>query len=49
MFVNKIVSMSVANSWVELNLENRLARGRCLRAYKHMVKLTLNQYGTLGS
>ena len=47
--MNKIVSISVTNLWVELNLENRLARGRRLRAYKHMVKLTLNQYGTLGS
>ena len=43
------MSMSVTNSWVKLNLENQLAREGSLRVYKHMVKLTLNQYRTLGS
>ena len=37
------------NSLVELTLENRFARECCPRTYKHMVKLTLNPYGTLGS
>ena len=32
----------------ELTLENWLVRNGCLRAYKHMVKFTLNPYGTLG-
>ena len=40
---------NVANPWVELTLENRLARGGCPRTYKHMIKLTFNQCGTLGS
>ena len=40
---------NVINPWVELALENRLARGGCPRAYKHMVKLILNPFGTLGS
>ena len=40
---------NVTNPWVELTLENRLTRGGCSRAYKHMVKLILNPYGTLGS
>ena len=39
---------SVKNPWVELTLENWLAKGECLRAYKHMVKLTFNLCGTLG-
>ena len=39
----------VRNSWLELILENQLARGGCLRAYKHIVELILNPYGTLGS
>ena len=38
----------VTNPWVVLILENRLAREWCSRAYKHIVKLTLNQCGTLG-
>ena len=41
--------LDVRNQWVELTLENRLARGGCLRAYKYMVKLALNPCGTLGS
>ena len=40
---------NVKNPWVELTLENRLARGGCPRAYKCMVKLTLNPCGTLRS
>ena len=40
---------NVINPWVELALENRLAREGCPRAYKHMVKLILNPFGTLGS
>ena len=36
------------NPWVELTLENWLTRGGCPRAYKHIVKLTLNQCETLG-
>ena len=40
---------NVANPWVELTLENLLARGGYLRAYKHMVKLILNPCGTLES
>ena len=32
----------VRNPWVELTLENWLVMGGCLRAYRHMVKLTLN-------
>ena len=43
------MSSIVRNSWVELTLENWLVRGGYLRAYKHMVKLILNSYGTLGS
>ena len=39
----------VRNPWAELILENWLARRGCLRAYKHMVKVTLNQCGTLES
>ena len=39
----------VANPWVELTLENLLARGGYLRAYKHMVKLILNPCRTLES
>ena len=41
--------LTYQNQWVELTLENRLVRGGCLRAYKHMVKLTLNPCRTLGS
>ena len=46
-----MVENYVTNPWVEveLTLENRLIRGGCLRAYKHMIKFTLNQCGTLGS
>ena len=40
---------NVTNSWVELTLENWLVRRGCPRAYKHMVKLILNPWGTLGS
>jgi len=40
---------NVTNSWVELTLENWLARGGCPKAYKHMVKLILNPCGTLES
>ena len=32
----------------ELILENRLARNGYPRTYKHIVKLTLNPYETLG-
>ena len=39
----------VTNTWVELTIENRLVRGGCPKAYKHMVKLILNPCGTLGS
>ena len=39
----------VRNPWVELTLENRLVKGGYQRAYRHMVKLTLNQCETLGS
>ena len=39
----------VTKPCVELTLEDRLARGKCPRAYKHMVRLILNPYGTLGS
>ena len=46
----------VIESWIgcfskllKTHLKNQLARGGCLRAYKHMVKLILNQCGTLGS
>ena len=39
---------SATNPWVELTLENWLAREGCPRAYKNMVKLTLNQSGTIG-
>ena len=39
----------VTDSKVELTLEYWLTREWCPRAYKHMVKLTLNQCGTLGS
>ena len=38
----------VTKPCVELTLEDRLARGGCPRAYKHMVRLILNLYGTLG-
>ena len=34
--------MYVTNSWVELTIENLLARGGCPKVYEHMVKLTLN-------
>jgi len=40
---------NVKNSWVELTLENQLAKGGCPRAYKHKVKLILNPCGTLRS
>ena len=40
---------NVINSWVELTLKNRLARGGCPKTYKHMVKLILNPFRTLGS
>jgi len=40
---------NVTNPWVELTLENRLARGSCLRSYKHIIKLILNLCGTLRS
>ena len=40
---------NVTNSWVELTLENQLARGECPIAYKHMVMFTLNLCRTLGS
>ena len=36
------------NTWVKLTIENQLKRG-CLRAYNHMVKLTFNPCGILGS
>ena len=35
------------NSEVEFTSENRLTRGECLRAYKHMFKPIFNQCGTL--
>ena len=38
----------VTEQWVELTFENRL-EGGCLRAYKHMVKLTLNPCEIVGS
>ena len=41
--------MCVKNLWVELTLENWLARGGCPRAYKHMVKIIFNPRRTLGS
>ena len=34
---------------VELTLKNWLARGKCQRAYKHMVKFILNPCELLGS
>ena len=37
----------VTNSWVELTLEKGLRKRECPRTYKHMVKLTFNQCGTL--
>ena len=40
---------NVRNSWLELILKNRLAKGGCLRAYKYMVKLILNSCKILGS
>lgn len=39
----------VRNPWVELTLENRLARGGYTRVYKYIIKLRLNSFGTLGS
>ena len=36
------------NSWVELILENQLARRGCPRFYIYIVKLTLDSCGTLG-
>ena len=41
--------MGVRNPWVELTLEKELARGGCLRTYKHMVKFIFNPSGILGS
>ena len=38
----------MTNPQVELTPENRLTRGGCLGANKHMFKLILNQCGTLG-
>ena len=38
----------ITKPWVKLTFEKRLKGGR-LRAYKHMVKLTLNPCETLGS
>ena len=35
------------NSQVELTFDNRLTRGECLGAYKHLFKPILNQCGTL--
>lgn len=40
---------NVRNLWVEVTLENRIAMGECTRAYKYIVKLTLDPYGTLES
>ena len=39
---------NVTSPGIELTLENRLARGGCPRAYKHMVKLILNLCEILG-
>jgi hypothetical protein len=41
--------MKCYKPWVELTIENRLTREECQRAYIHMVKIRLYQYGTLGS
>ena len=46
---NNMKSVNVTNSWVELILENQLARGWYPRSYKHMTKLTFNPCVTLGS
>ena len=40
---------NVSNPWVELTIENRLAKRGYPRVYKHMVNLTPNPYGILGS
>lgn len=40
---------NITNSLVELIIENQLAREGYPIAYKHIVKLTLNPYGTLRS
>ena len=40
---------SNTNLWVELTLENQLARRRCLIAYKRMFKFILNPCETLES
>jgi len=40
---------NVTNLWVKLTLKNRLAKGECPRAYKHIIKLIFNPCGTLGS
>ena len=39
----------VRNPRAELIFENQFAREGCPRAYKHMVKLIFNPFGTLGS
>ena len=39
----------VTNLWVELTLENRLARRGYPRGYKHMIKFILNVCETLES
>ena len=39
----------VRNSRLELILKNQLAKGGCLRVYKHMVKFILNSCKILGS
>ena len=45
----RYVKPCVRNPWIELTLENKLARRGCPRAYKHKIKLILNPCGTLGS
>ena len=48
-YISPIWRENITNLWVKLTLENQLVRGGCPRAYKHMAKLILNPYGTLGS
>jgi len=39
---------NIRNIWVELILEDKIARERCPRVHKHTVKLILDPCGTLG-